>query len=74
MNKVKQALMFLESKLYAFLRAQMPVVHTAWQAAAGVLLAGLLVSKSTADVKLAVGAAIAVFLATLKASYLKARG
>lgn len=43
------------------------VFHTFWQAAGGVLIAGLLASKSTADVKLAVGAAVATGLAAVKA-------
>lgn len=71
MKKIKDALAYLEGKLFNFLDAQMPVVHTAWQAAFGVLIAGLLASKSSTDVKLAAGAAAAVFLATLKAAYLK---
>jgi len=73
MNKVKQVLATLEAYLFKFLDAQLPVLHTAWQAAVGVLLAGLVVSRSSADVKLAVGAAVATFLAALKAAYLNYR-
>jgi hypothetical protein len=44
------------------------VVHTAWQAFGGALVAGLLVAHSTADVKLTVASAVAVGLAALKAA------
>jgi len=44
------------------------VVHTAWQAAGGVLLAHLLVARSTQDVKAAFAVAFAVALAAVKAS------
>lgn len=43
------------------------VLHTFWQAAGGVLIAGLVASRSTADVKLAVAAAVATGLAAVKA-------
>lgn len=46
------------------------VFHTFWQAAGGVLLSGLLASRSSTDVKLALGAALAAGLAALKAAYL----
>lgn len=45
------------------------VFHTFWQAALGALLAGLVVAKSSHDVKLAVGAAFATGLAAVKALY-----
>lgn len=73
MEKLKHILALAEAKFYTVLSAQMPVLHTAWQAAFGVLVAGLVASRSSADVKLAVGAAVATFLAALKASYLKVR-
>lgn len=44
------------------------VVHTAWQAAGGVLVAQLLVAKSSSDVKLAVIAAAAAALSAVKAA------
>jgi hypothetical protein len=44
------------------------VIHTFWQAAGGALFAGLITAKSTADVKLAVGTAVAVGLAAAKAA------
>lgn len=74
MEKLKGLVDRLEGLVYKFLDAQLPVVHTAWQAAFGVLVAGLLASRSSADAKLAVGAAVAVFLAALKAAYLNYRG
>lgn len=43
------------------------VFHTFWQAAGGVLISGLLLAHSTADVKLAAGAALAAGLAAVKA-------
>lgn len=49
------------------------VVHTAWQATAGALVAGLLVARSTADVKLAVASAVAVGLAAAKSAVLAKR-
>lgn len=45
------------------------VFHTFWQAAGGVLLSGLLLARSSNDVKLAVGAAFAAGLAAVKALY-----
>jgi len=69
--KVKQALAYLESKLYKLLSAQAPVLHTAWQAALGALVAGLWTVRSTADVKALVMVVVATFLAALKAAYLK---
>lgn len=74
MEKLKQLLTEAEMRLHAFLSTQVPVLHTAWQAALGVLVAGLLASKSSADVKLAVAAALATGLAALKAAYLRQRG
>ena len=73
MQRLNKVALWLEDKLYAALSAQMPVVHTAWQAAAGVLVAGLFTVKSTQDAKLLVAAVVATFLAALKAAYLKAR-
>lgn len=74
MNKIKQALAYVEGKLLAFLRLQLPVLHTAWQAALGALVAGLVTVKSTADVKALVMVVVATFLAALKAAYLAKRG
>lgn len=74
MNKVKQALMFLESKLYGFLKAQSPVLHTAWEATLPTLYVLLVSVHSTADVKVLIVTVGTVFLAALKASYLKLRG
>lgn len=50
------------------------VFHTFWQAAGGVLIAGLLASRSSADVKLALGAAFAVGLAAVKAALVSRQG
>lgn len=44
------------------------VVHTAWQAFGGALIAGLTVAHSSADVKLTVAAAFAAALAAVKAA------
>jgi hypothetical protein len=46
------------------------VLHTAWQAAGGVLIAHLLVAHSTQDVKASVAVALAAGLAALKAAIL----
>jgi hypothetical protein len=73
MEKIKHVLAFCEGKVLDFLELQLPVLHTAWQAALGVLVAGLVMSRSSADAKLAVGAAVATFAAALKAAYLSAR-
>lgn len=43
------------------------VFHTFWQAAGGMLIAGLLAAHSTQDVKFALGAALAAGLAAIKA-------
>lgn len=74
MNRVKQTLLYLESRLMAFLSLQTPALHTAWQAALGALVAGLWTVKSTNDVKALVMVVVATFLASLKATYLKYRG
>ena len=73
MERLKTLASKAEAALFTFLDAQVPVLHTAIQAALGVLVSGLLLSKSSADIKLAVGAAVATFLAALKAAYLKKR-
>lgn len=44
------------------------VLHTFWQTASGVLVAQLVVAQSSADVKLAVAAAIAAGLSAAKAA------
>lgn len=49
------------------------VFHTFWQAAGGVLVAGLLTVHSTADVKLLVASSVAVGLAAVKAFVLSSR-
>jgi hypothetical protein len=73
MQKLKALLDYAEGRLLAFLKLQLPVLHTAWQGAFGVLVAGLLASKSSSDAKLALAAALATFLAALKAAYLSYR-
>lgn len=71
MQKVKNLLLAAENHLHAFLDAQMPVIHTAWQVAFSALAVSLLAARSSSDVKAALMAAGAVFLAALKAAYLK---
>lgn len=71
MNTLKQWLLAIDRVLYALLAKQSPVLHTAWQAAAGALVAGLVTVRSTADVKALVMVVVATFLAALKAAYLK---
>jgi len=51
----------------------MPILHTAWQAALGVLVAGLWTVHSTADVKALVVVGATTFFAALKAAYLRQR-
>lgn len=46
------------------------IFHTFYQAAGGVLLAGLIAARSSSDVKLAVAAALTVGLAAVKALFL----
>lgn len=48
------------------------VLHTFWQAAAGVLFAGLVTVHSTSDAKLVIAGAVATGLAAVKA-YLVSR-
>lgn len=55
-------------------RQLMAVVHTFWQAASGVLVAGLLASKSTSDVKGVIALAVATGLAALKNAYVYKKG
>jgi hypothetical protein len=50
------------------------VVHTAWQAAGGVLISGLLAAHSPQDVKSAVFVAGAAALAAVKAYFVGRRG
>lgn len=50
-------------------RQLMAVIHTFWQAAGGVLVAGLLAAKSTSDIKGVVALAVATGLAALKNAY-----
>lgn len=49
----------------------MRVVHTFWQAAGGVLIAGLLAAHSSSDIKLSLAAALAAGLAAVKALVVK---
>jgi hypothetical protein len=74
MERLKKLARAAEAKLFAFLDAQIPVVHTAWQAALSALVVSLLAARSSADVKAALIAAGAIFLSGLKAAYLKNRG
>jgi len=70
---MKQLLQVIERKVYGFLSAQVPVVHTAWQVALSALAVSLLAARSSTDVKAALIAAGAVFLAALKSAYLNHR-
>jgi hypothetical protein len=70
MQKIKQ----LVAALWAndFVRR---VVHTAWQAAAGVLISGLLAAHSAADVKAVIIVAVAAALSAAKGAIVaKVRG
>jgi len=74
MERLKTLARKAEAALFTFLDAQIPVVHTAWQVTAGVLVTGLFAIHSSADVKALETTVIATFLAALKAAYLKQRG
>lgn len=63
MEKVKQTVFVLINNDHV-----KRVFHTFWQAAGGLLLAGLLASHSSQDVKMALGAALAAGLAAVKAA------
>lgn len=58
---------FAKSKLRQFILSERPVMHTAWEVAAGALVAGLLSVHSTADVKLVLTGAVTSGFAALKA-------
>lgn len=65
---MQKAKLFIGSKVKQFVLAERPVLHTAWQAGLGVLAAGLVTVRSTADVKALVVLAVTVTAAAAKAA------